>query len=171
MAIATLRRYFFAGLLVLLPVLATVFIMSLVVDLLDQSLALLPDAYQPKAMFGYHLPGVGVALSIFIVIATGMITTNIIGRHIVHWGERMLARIPLVRTIYHASKQVLQTLFSSDSRSFRHVCLVEYPRKGIWSIAFETGEVSQLMRDQINKGDLITIFLPTTPNPTSGFLM
>ena len=166
------QRYLLAGLLVWLPVLATVFVLSAFVDTLDKSLALLPKVYQPENLLGFKIPGFGVLLSLATLFFTGMMTTHYFGRHLVEWGEKLLARIPLARTIYHAVKQVLETLFSSNSRSFRHVVLVEYPRKGIWSIAFETGTVSPNIQKQINNDeDMLTIFLPTTPNPTSGFLM
>lgn len=166
-----LRRYFFSGLLVLLPILLTFLVISFIVDLLNHSLELLPAGYQPQAVLGYEIPGVGVLLSVLIVFFTGMISSNFIGRHIMSWGEKMLSQVPFVSPVYQATKQVLQTLFSSESRSFRHVCLVEYPRKGIWTVAFETGDPSSAIKSRSDSEDLISVFIPTTPNPTSGFLI
>jgi len=166
----SLRRYLLAGLVVWLPILATYVVLRFIVELLDQTIALLPSAYQPEQLIGMHLPGLGVILSLVLLVVTGIIATNFIGQRLVKWGELILSRIPLVRSIYNASKQVISTLFASDSQAFRKVILVEYPRKGLWSLAFQTGVAIDEARLQTYE-EMITIFVPTTPNPTSGFIM
>ncbi len=164
------RRYIIAGLLVWLPIWVTLLVIRFLVELLDGTMSLLPRAYQPDSLIGFHIPGLGVLISILIVFFTGMLVTNFLGRKIIELGEALVARIPLVRTIYMATKQVLETLFSSSSESFRQVALIEYPRKGLWSIAFQTGNCAQEIASKAGH-DMITVFVPTTPNPTSGFLM
>ena len=164
------RTYLIAGLLVWLPIWATIVVIRFVVQLLDGTLSLLPKAYQPAELFGYDIPGLGVLLSLLVVFITGVIATNYLGKYIVHMGEAMVARIPLVRTIYNAVKQVLETIFSSNSQAFRKVLLIEYPRKGLWSIAFQTGQTDELFNDKTGE-EMITVFIPTTPNPTSGYLL
>lgn len=159
-----------AGLLIWLPLAATFLVIRFIFELLDRTLGLLPQAYQPSYLLGYHIPGFGVLMSIVILLVTGILVTNFIGAALVNIGERFLDKIPLVRSIYQAVKQVLATLFSSNSNAFRKVLLVEYPRKGLWSIAFQTGVTCEKIHRHTEE-DLITIFVPTTPNPTSGFLM
>lgn len=164
------RKYLLAGLVVWLPILATFGILRFIVDLLDQTISLLPTAYQPEQLFGVHIPGLGVVLSLVLLLVTGIIATNIIGQRLVRWSEAILDRIPLVRSIYNASKQVIQAIFATNSQAFRKVLLVEYPRKGMWSLAFQTGVTQPIVSDPIGK-EMLSIFIPTTPNPTSGFLM
>lgn len=164
-----LRRYFIAGLLVLLPIWITLLIIKFVVDIVDQSLSLLPTQYQPDNLLHVHIPGLGLIFTILLVLIVGMLVTNIIGRRILIWWEAILVRIPLVRSIYGAVKQITQAIFSSTGESFRKVLLVEYPRKGMWSIAFQTGANFSVANGDYDK--LVTVFIPTTPNPTSGFLL
>ena len=166
----SLRSYLLAGLVVWVPILVTFAILRFIVDLLDRTMALLPKAYQPEQLIGHHIPGVGVVLSLLLLILTGLIATNFFGQRVVSWSESLLERIPLVRSIYNATKQVIQTIFSSNSQAFRKVLMIEYPRKGIWSLAFQTG-VGNLPSAPQNSDEMISIFIPTTPNPTSGFLM
>ncbi len=164
------RSYLLAGLVVWLPILATFVILHFIVDLLDQTISLLPKAYQPEQMFGVRIPGFGVLLSLLLLLVTGIIATNFFGQRLVTWSEAILDKIPLVRSIYNASKQIIQAIFATNSQAFRKVLLVEYPRKGLWSIAFQTGVATPDMNANISQ-DLLSIFIPTTPNPTSGFLM
>jgi uncharacterized membrane protein len=166
----SIRGYFIAGLLVWLPLLATFVVLRFLIDLMDISLSLIPSAYQPEQLLGTHVPGIGLLLSLIVLFVTGIVVTNFLGRRLFNLGEAMLSRIPLVRSIYYAVKQVLETIFSTGSQSFRQVLLVEYPRKGMWSLAFQTGGHNEHLEEHIGK-DLVTIFIPTTPNPTSGFLM
>ncbi|MDF2867247.1 MAG: hypothetical protein K0S11_717 [Gammaproteobacteria bacterium] len=165
-----MRRYFFAGLLVWLPIIITLYVIGFLVGLLDRSVNILPMAYHPDALLGVHIPGFGVVLSFMVLFVTGMLVTNFLGRKLVAFWEKILARIPLVRSIYSSSKQVIETLFSSNGQAFRKVLLVEYPRKGCWSIAFQTGAGTTELRDHLGE-ELVTLFVPTTPNPTSGFLI
>lgn len=165
-----IRRYLIAGLLVWLPIWATLLILKFLVDIMDSTLRLIPHEYQPDKLLGFHIPGLGLFISLAVLILTGMLVSNFIGRQFVALWEYILAKIPVVRSIYSAVKKVLETLFTSKDQSFRKVLLVEYPRKGLWSIAFQTGAGSDELNKVLNT-ELVSIFIPTTPNPTSGFLM
>lgn len=166
----SIRSYLLAGLVVWLPIIVTFVVLRFMIDLLDKSIALLPDAYRPEQLFGFHLPGFGVLFSLILLFVTGLLVTNFLGQHFMSWSEAILERIPLVRSIYSATKQVMETVFSSNSEAFRQVLLVEYPRKDMWTIAFQTGTANAEVMDHTGV-EMLTIFVPTTPNPTSGFLM
>jgi len=165
-----LRKYLIAGLLVWLPLAATVVVIKLLIDLLDKTILLFPPEWQPETLFGFSIPGFGIIVGVLILILTGVFAANLFGRKLVDFWEAILGRIPLVRTIYTTVKQVLETLFTSNSESFRRVVLIEYPRKGIWSLGFQTNEALAAAKEASGK-DLISIFIPTTPNPTSGFIV
>lgn len=168
--VSTLRRYLIAGLLIWLPLGVTVLVIKLLVDVMDGTLLLLPERYHPDALLGFHLPGLGVVLSITVVLVTGMVVANLFGRRLVEIWEGILARIPLVRSIYAGVKQVAETLFSSNGQSFRKVLLIEYPRRGLWTLAFQTG--NGVGEAQTRTGeDVVNVYVPTTPNPTSGFFL
>jgi uncharacterized membrane protein len=141
------------------------------VDLLSKSLLLLPHQYQPDALLGVHIPGIGVIITLAVILMTGILVANFIGRRLVALGDNIVGRIPLVRSIYTGVKQVTQTLLTPGGQSFRKVLLVEYPCPGVWSIAFQTGEPNQDIEQSLNQGAMVSYFIPTTPNPTSGFLM
>ncbi len=166
----TLRKYLIAGLLVWLPLAATVFIIKLVVDLLDLTILLLPVEYQPEALLGFSVPGLGVILAISILIITGMLAANLLGRQLVGLWEGLLSRIPLVRTIYNSIKQITTTVLTSGGKSFRKVVMIEYPRKGIWSIGFLTNEQVAIYRKD-SYTEMFAVFVPTTPYPTSGYFI
>ncbi len=166
---ATLRRYLVAGLLVWVPLGVTLLIVGFLVDLMDQTLLLLPESIQPENLLGYRIPGLGLVLTAIVVLATGMIVTNLFGKQLIVLGEQMLRRIPVVRSIYGAVKQVTESMFSSG-KSFRKVVLVEYPRKGMWSLAFQTGNGAEEVNDKTGH-EVTNVFIPTTPNPTSGFFL
>lgn len=166
----SIRSYLLAGLVVWLPILVTMMVLRFIVDLLDQSMALLPNAYQPERWIGYHLPGFGVLLSLILLFITGLVATNFLGQRLVRRSESLLEKIPLVRSIYNATKQVIQAVFSTNSQAFRKVLLVEYPRKGLWTLAFQTG-VTPADITKHTGIEMLSIFVPTTPNPTGGFLM
>lgn len=153
-----------------LPILVTIVVLRFIIDLLDKTVSLLPTAYQPEHLFGVHLPGFGVLLSLFLLLITGLIATNLLGQRVMRWSETILDKIPLVRSIYNGTKQVIQAVFATNSQAFRKVLLIEYPRKGIWSIAFQTGVATAEMTQHTGT-EMVTVFIPTTPNPTSGFLM
>ncbi|RBP53243.1 DUF502 domain-containing protein [Arenicella xantha] len=163
-----LRRYFVAGLLVWLPLVATYVVLSFAIRLIDRSLLLLPHSLRPETLIGFQIPGLGVILTLALVIVTGLIVANFFGRRLISAWESVLARIPLVRTVYGAVKQITASLFADASQSFREVVLVEYPRRGLWMLAFVTGDTPKKFQQVVGK-DLINIYVPTTPNPTSGF--
>ena len=166
----TLRKYLIAGLLVWLPLAATVVIVKLVLDLLDQTILLLPPEWQPEAALGFSIPGFGIVLSIAILLLTGMLAANLFGRRLVELWESILGRIPLIRTIYNSAKQIASTILTSDGRSFRKVVMLEFPRKGLWSLGFVTNDTVSLESDRLGD-DYQVVFVPTTPNPTSGFIV
>ena len=167
---ATLRRYFVAGLLVWIPLGITLWVLKLLVDLMDQSLLLLPEDYRSEALFGFHVPGLGLILTAAIVLATGALAANFFGRRLIDVGHNLLGRIPIVRSIYGGVKQISDTLFSPEGKAFRRAVLVRYPHAGTWTVALVTGtpqhEVAQILgREQIS------VFVPTTPNITAGFFL
>ncbi len=165
-----MKKYFITGLLVLVPLFITVWVVSTLVQTLDQSLLLLPEAWQPKILFGFSVPGLGVLLTLLIIFFTGLLATNFFGQQLILWWELLLSRVPFVKSIYSSVKQVSDTLFSNSGNAFRKALLIEYPRKGTWTIAFLTGipggDVSNHLR-----GDYLSVYVPTTPNPTSGFFL
>ncbi|MCK5813495.1 MAG: DUF502 domain-containing protein [Cocleimonas sp.] len=168
--IVKLRKYLITGLLVWVPLGITILVIKLLVDLLDKTLLLLPHALRPETLIGFDIPGLGIILSTLFVFSSGFIITNFAGKRLVLWGEDLLERIPLVRSIYSALKQVTETVLTSDKNSFRQVVLIEYPRKGIWTIGFQTSDSPEEF-NQLADHKLLTIFVPTTPNPTSGYIL
>ncbi len=165
-----MRKYVIAGLLVWVPLGVTVLVIKLLVDTMDRTLLLLPPAWRPDALLGFHVPGLGVVMSVLVVFVTGVVVANLLGRRLVAAWESILSRIPLVRSIYTGVKQIAETVFSASGQSFRKVLLVEYPRRGAWSLAFQTG--TRLGEVQEKTGEeVVAVFVPTTPNPTSGFVI
>jgi len=167
----SIRKYFISGLLVWLPLLVTLLVIKFLFDILSKSLLLLPPKLQPDVLIGFHIPGIGVVLTLVVILGTGMIVANFIGRRLVAFGDSIMARIPLVRSIYTGVKQVTETVFTPGGQSFRKVLLVEYPCPGVWSVAFQTGEVAKDIEGKAGGEPMVSYFIPTTPNPTSGFLM
>jgi len=165
-----LKRYLIAGLLVWLPLGVTVLVIRLLVTFMDKLLVFIPVQYHPDTLLGVHIPGLGVVLAVLVVLITGVIVANFFGRQLVVAWESLLGRIPLVRTIYHSVKQVAVTIFSSQGKSFRKVLLIEYPRKGIYTLCFQTGDAVAEVVEKSGK-EVINVFVPTTPNPTSGFFI
>ena len=165
----SLRRLLVAGTLVWLPIIATVWVVSFFVTLMDRTLVLLPDRYQPDVLFGFHVPGLGVIFAFVVVLLTGLLVTNLIGRQLVGYWEDLMQRIPLVRSVYGGVRSFTESVLSS-SNSFRQVVAVEYPRPGIWSIGFVTAEdVAEVSR---RTGQHVScVFVSTAPNPTSGFII
>jgi len=163
-----LRRYLVAGVLVWLPILATVWVVGFLVQLMDRTLLLLPAAYRPKALLGFPLPGLGAVFALLVLLITGVLVTNFLGSQLVSYWELLLQRIPLVRSIYGGVKSFAESVFST-SNSFRRVVMVEYPRTGIWSIGFVTSD--QLAEISQHAGEpQVCVYVPTAPNPTSGFI-
>ncbi len=165
-----MRKYFITGLLILVPLAITLWVLNLIIGTMDQSLLLLPERWRPEAIFGFHIPGLGTILTLLIIFLTGLATRNFIGKQVVHVWESVLTRIPVVSSIYTSVKQVSDTLLSSSGNAFRKAVLVQYPRQGCWTIAFLTGVPGGDVRNHL-KGDYISIYVPTTPNPTSGFFL
>lgn len=165
-----MRKYFITGLLVLVPLAITLWVLSLIINTMDQSLMLLPERWQPAALFGFNVPGAGTLLTLLVIFLTGLLARNIIGKQVGRVWERMVKRIPIVNSIYSSVKQVSDTLFSSTGHAFRKAVLIEYPRQGTWTIAFQTGVPGGDVRNHLS-GDFISVYVPTTPNPTSGFFI
>ncbi|MFL6718563.1 DUF502 domain-containing protein [Noviherbaspirillum sp. 1P10PC] len=165
-----MRKYFVTGLLILVPLAITIWVLNLIISTMDQSLLLLPERWRPEAVVGFHIPGLGTILTLLFIFLTGLATRNFIGKRIVWAWEGLLTRIPVVRSIYSSVKQVSDTLFSSSGNAFRKALLVQYPRQGSWTIAFLTGVPGGDVRNHL-QGDYVSIYIPTTPNPTSGFFL
>ena len=163
-----LKRYFITGLLIWVPLAITAWVLSLIVRTMDQSLLLLPTAIRPEQLLGIYIPGIGALLTLLVVFLTGLITANIVGQKLVRFWEGVLARIPVVKSIYYSVKQVSDTLFSGNGEAFRKVLLVHYPHPEAWSVAFQTGapprEVSQHSHEE-----MVSVFIPTAPSPVNGF--
>jgi uncharacterized membrane protein len=165
-----LRRYLVAGLLVWVPLGVTLFVLNLLVEVMDRTLVLLPPAYRPENLLGTRIPGLGIVLTLAVLLITGILVANLVGRRLVHFWESILQRIPLVRSIYSASKNFAEVILSDTTRSFNKVLLIEYPRKGLYSLCFQTS--TNLGEIQARTGeDVICVFVPTTPNPTSGLII
>jgi uncharacterized membrane protein len=169
--IASLRRYFISGLLIWLPIWITILAFKFLVDILASIFVLLPKGLQPDALIGFHIPGFGIIMTLLVILCTGLVVTNFLGKKLVAIWDAIIARIPLVRTVYMSVKQVLETLFTPGGQSFRKVLLVEYPRVGMWSLAFQTGDSTSEVDKALGGEPMVTLFVPTTPNPTSGFLL
>ncbi len=165
-----IKRYFITGLLIWVPLAITAWVLSLIVGVADQSLLLLPEAYRPHNLLGFDLPGAGIIVTVVFILATGLLAANFIGQRLVNWWEKLLARIPVVNSIYNGVKQVSDTLLSPTGMAFRQPLLVQYPHQGSWTIAFLTGEPGG---DVVNHlaGEHVSVYVPTTPNPTSGFFL
>jgi uncharacterized membrane protein len=168
--VSTLRKWLVAGILVWAPLAITYWVINAVIGFMDKTILLLPPSYRPEAVFGFNIPGLGAVLAVVVVLLTGALVANFLGRKLISMGESVLNRIPLVRSVYSAVKQVIETFVSQDSRSFRKVVLVEYPRRDCWSLAFLAGEPVGEVQDKTAQ-KVITVFVPTAPNPTSGFVI
>jgi len=165
-----IRRYFITGLLIWVPLVITLWVLNLLVSTLDQILHLLPPQFRTENWLGVHVPGFGVAMTVLIVFLTGVLAANIIGQRLVTFWEGVLARIPFVNSIYNAVKQVSDTLFAPGGQAFRKALLVQWPREGMWTIAFLTGVPGGDVVSHL-EGDYVSIYVPTTPNPTSGYFV
>jgi uncharacterized membrane protein len=165
-----IKRYFITGLLIWVPLVITAWVLSVIVNTLDQSLHLMPEVLHPKNLFGFSIPGVGALLTLGMILLTGLLATNFIGEKLVHWWNALLSRIPVVNSVYKAVKQVSDTLFAPNGNAFRKALLVQYPRQGSWTIAFLTGSPGGDIRNHL-EGDFVSVYVPTTPNPTSGFFL
>jgi len=164
------KRYFITGLVIWVPLAITSWVLSLIITTLDETVHWLPAAAQPIHFLGHHLPGTGAALTLLIIFITGLLATNIIGQKLVSWWEAILARIPVVNSVYKGVKQVSDTIFSPDGNAFRQPLLVQYPHQGSWTIAFLTGKPGGDAANHLY-GEYVSVYVPTTPNPTSGFFL
>ena len=167
---ASVRKWLLTGLLVIVPGVITAWVLNWIVGTLDQTLQILPGSWQPDKLLGFHIPGFGVLLTLLILLVVGGIASNFAGRKLVQWGDALVSRIPVVRSIYSSVKQVSDTLFSESGNAFRKAVLVQWPREGVWTVAFVTGapngEVAAYLRDEF-----VSVYVPTTPNPTGGYFV
>jgi uncharacterized membrane protein len=175
----SIRKWLFSGLLVLVPLIVTLWVLEWVVSTLDQTLRILPTSWQPDQILGMHIPGLGVVFALVVVLSIGALASNIIGYKLVHWWHALLHRIPVVRSVYSGVKQVSDTLFSEKGNAFRKALLVEWPHGGMWTIAFLTGTpagdvLHQLQAKPGSMGEFdefLSVYVPTTPNPTGGYFV
>jgi uncharacterized membrane protein len=165
-----MKKYLITGLLIWIPLAITLWVLDAIVSAMSQSLLLLPPQFQPQALFGYQIPGLGAVLTVVIVFVTGVLASNILGQRLLQLWENILGRIPVVKTLYHGVKQVSDTLFAPGGQAFRKALLVQYPRPGSWTIAFLTGRPGGDVANHL-RGDYVSVYVPTTPNPTSGFFL
>jgi uncharacterized membrane protein len=171
---ANLRKWFFAGLLVLVPLAITIWLLEWAISSLDKTLLLLPKAWQPDTWLPVHVPGFGVILTLVVLLLVGALVSNFLGKRLIGWWDAFLGRIPVVRSIYSSVKQVSDTLFSENGNAFRQAVLVEWPRPGAWTIGFVTGVPSGDVLTALQNGvrdEYLSVYVPTTPNPTSGYMM
>ena len=168
--LAKLRTWLFSGLLVLVPLIITLWVLDWVVSTLDQTLRILPKSWHPDQLLGLHIPGLGVIFALVVVLVIGAMASNFIGNKMVTWWHSLLNRIPVVRSIYSGVKQVSDTLFSEKGNAFHQALLVKWPHEGLWTIAFLTGTPGGDLKNHL-VGDYLSVYVPTTPNPTGGYLV
>jgi uncharacterized membrane protein len=164
------KKYLITGLLIWIPLVITIWVLKLIVDMLDQSLLLLPEQWRPDFWLPVHIPGLGAILTIVIVLATGIFATNFFGAQLVELWHHILQRIPVVNSIYSSVKQISDTLFSSSGQAFRKALLVQWPHPGMWTIAFMTGAPGADVAQHL-PADCVSVYVPTTPNPTGGYFV
>jgi uncharacterized membrane protein len=165
-----LKKYLITGLLIWIPLVITIWVLKVIVEVLDQSLLLLPNAWQPQQLIGVHIPGLGAILTLLIVLLTGLFATNFFGAQLVEIWHDILHRIPVVNSIYSSVKQISDTLFSSSGQAFRKALLVQWPQEGMWTIAFLTGTPGGGVASHLPP-DSVAVYVPTTPNPTGGYFV
>lgn len=165
-----MRKFFVTGLLILVPLAITLWVINLIIGTMDQSLLLLPHRWRPEERFGFRIPGLGAILTLLIILLTGLAARNFVGNQVLQWWEKIVVRIPVFSSIYSSVKQVSDTLLSSSGNAFRKAVLVEYPRRECWTIAFLTGVPGGDVKNHL-QGDFVSLYVPTTPNPTSGFFL
>ena len=165
-----MKKYFITGLLIWIPLVITIWVLKVIFDALDQSLLLLPIELRTESWLGVHIPGLGALLAVVVVLLTGVFATNFFGAQLVEIWHDILHRIPVVNSIYSSVKQISDTLFSSSGQAFRKALLVQWPREGMWTIAFQTGAPSGSVAKHIPP-DCLSVYVPTTPNPTGGYFV
>jgi len=167
---SAVRKWFFSGLLVIVPMAITIWVLQWVIGTLDNTLLILPEAWHPDRVLGVHVPGFGVLLALGIILVAGAVASNFAGRKLVHWGDVMVSRIPVVRSIYSSVKQVSDTLFSGTGNAFRTAVLIQWPRPDVWTIGFVTGVPGGDVTNYL-AGEYLSVYVPTTPNPTGGYFV
>ena len=165
-----MRKYFITGLLILVPLAITAWVLNLVISTMDQSLLFVPARWQPRTLFGFNIPGLGTLLTVVIIFLTGLLTNNLVGNYVLRVWEKLLKRIPLVNSLYSSVKQVSDTLLSSSGNAFRKAVMIPYPHQNSYTIAFLTGTPGGDVKNHL-VGDYVSVYVPTTPNPTSGFFL
>ncbi len=165
-----LKSIFLTGIVVLIPIGVSIYIFFFLIAMMDHILAFIPDSLHPDTLLGFHIPGLGVMVTIILTLSIGLITKSYFGNKVILWGESMFNRIPVLKNIYQPTKQLVDSLFSSGAKNFNRVVLVEFPRKGVYTLAFVTGFSGGEVRQKIGE-DCINVYVPTTPNPTSGYFI
>jgi uncharacterized membrane protein len=164
------KKYLITGLLIWIPLVITIWVLKVIFDALDQSLLLLPDSFQTEHWLGVHIPGLGAILTIVVVFLTGIFARNFFGAQLIELWHEILNRIPVVRSIYSSVKQISDTVFSSSGQAFRKALLVQWPHEGMWTIAFLTGSPGGDVVNYVPE-DCLSVYVPTTPNPTGGYFV
>lgn len=167
----TLKGYLVTGLLLWLPLAVTLWVLNLIVGSLDQTLNLLPVAWRPEHLFGFRIPGLGVVFAVLVLLGTGMLTANVLGQRLLSFWHGVISRTPVVKSIYNSVKQVSDTLLSDSGQAFRRALLVRFPHQDSWTVAFQTGRPDDALTALIGGGEYISVYVPTTPNPTSGYFV
>lgn len=165
-----IKKIFFTGIAVLIPIGVTLYIFFFLISVMDNILAIMPEHLHPDALIGFHIPGLGVIVTLILTMLVGLITKSYFGKKIIDWGEGLFNKIPIIRNVYQPTKQLVDSLFSGGVKNFNRVVLIEFPRKGVYTIAFVTGIAKGEVRDIIEE-ECINVYVPTTPNPTSGYFI
>lgn len=163
-----IKGYFITGLLIVVPLYLTIYVLTLIVRFMDNIFFILPEALQPDTYLAYHIPGLGIFFTLAGVFIVGVLTTNFLGKKILDFAEGFMARVPVVRIVYNSTKQLMETFFKKENEGFRKVVLIEFPKAGVYSVGFLTGKVRGELKDKTDENN-VSIFLPCTPNPTTGY--
>jgi uncharacterized membrane protein len=163
------RGYFMTGLLVVVPLYLSYYVLSIIVNSMDSMLTLLPVSLRPDTYLPFHVPGLGIIFTVFGIFMIGLLTTNYLGKTLLSLTEKGMARLPVVRMVYNATKQFMETFFNQENQGFRKVVLIEFPRKGLYSMGFMTSRVNGEIKHKTTSEPSVCVFIPTTPNPTSGY--
>ena len=167
----TLKGYLVTGLLIWVPLAVTFWVLDIIIGTMDETLYLLPESIRPESLFGFHVPGAGVLVALAVILGTGALAANMLGQRLVAMWDALLSRIPVVKSIYTSVKQVSDTLLSGSGQSFRKAVLVQFPHQGAWTIAFLTGTPGAGVAEHLGEDDYLSVYVPTTPNPTSGYFI
>jgi len=166
----TFRRYILTGLIVWIPIGITFLVAKALIELLDKLLLILPEKWQPEALVGTSIPGSGLFFAFAVIFVTGFLLTNIFGRQLIAWWDRLVSHIPIISSLHSAVKQLIETFFNQESSAFKKVLMIQYPRPGLWTLAFQSNDAADEIKTKSGL-DMVSIFVPTSPNPTSGFVL